>query len=231
MPKIPDIKIPDINTDVSKAAKDIAAVAKDATYVVIGAGVLGIQRAQVQRQELQKKLAEPRTDLGQRVASVRSDLGEALQAVDVAVDTAATRVEELIERMEMAVAPLEDYLPAQARRRGSAGPRPGQRGTEPDPLADPDSSRLIPNRFTGARPAPGLNSLQRSSAEPGGPGRRAGWPRSASRVASEGEPGGLGGGEARAAPEASRVALEASRVAGQGPLLFFASARFTAYSR
>ncbi len=115
MPKIPDIKIPDFNTDVTKAAKDVAALAKDATYVVIGAGVLGLQRAQVQRQELRKKLAEPRADLGQRVASVRTDLGEALQAVDVAVDQVATRVEELIERMEMAVAPLEDYLPAQAR--------------------------------------------------------------------------------------------------------------------
>ncbi len=111
--KIPDIKIPDINTDVTKAAKDIAAVAKDATYVVIGAGVLGLQKAQVQRQELRKMLAG--ADIENRVATVRSDLGEALQAVDVAVDNVATRLEELIERLEMAVAPLEDHLPPQAR--------------------------------------------------------------------------------------------------------------------
>ncbi len=44
--------MPDINTDITKAAKDIANVAKDATYVVIGAGVLGFQQAQVQRREL-----------------------------------------------------------------------------------------------------------------------------------------------------------------------------------
>ena len=44
----------------TKAVKDIAAVAKDATYVVIGAGVLGFQQAQVQRQELMKRLAEPK---------------------------------------------------------------------------------------------------------------------------------------------------------------------------
>ena len=48
--------MPDINTDITKAAKDIANVAKDATYVVIGAGVLGFQQAQVQRRELMAKL-------------------------------------------------------------------------------------------------------------------------------------------------------------------------------
>jgi hypothetical protein len=60
---MPEIKFPDITTDVTKAAKDIAAVAKDATYVVIGAGVLGYQQAQVQRQELLKRLAEPKADI------------------------------------------------------------------------------------------------------------------------------------------------------------------------
>ena len=51
----------------AKAAKDIAAVAKDATYVVIGAGVLGFQQAQVQRQELMKRLAEPKAGIEDRV--------------------------------------------------------------------------------------------------------------------------------------------------------------------
>ena len=52
MPRHQDAGDQVINTDFTKAAKDIAAVAKDATYVVIGAGVLGYQQAQVQRQEL-----------------------------------------------------------------------------------------------------------------------------------------------------------------------------------
>jgi hypothetical protein len=112
---MPDIKIPDINTDVTKAAKDIAAVAKDATYVVIGAGVLGFQQAQVQRQELLKRLAEPRADMEDRFAAVRTDLSGALQVLDTTVDGLATRLEEIIERMEAAVAPLEGRLPAQAR--------------------------------------------------------------------------------------------------------------------
>jgi ABC-type transporter Mla subunit MlaD len=112
---MPDINIPDFNTDVTKAAKDIAAMAKDATYVVIGAGVLGYQQAQVQRQELLKRMADPRADLEGRVASVRTDLSGALHAVDTTVDGLATRLEEIIERLEAAVAPLEDRLPAQAR--------------------------------------------------------------------------------------------------------------------
>jgi polyhydroxyalkanoate synthesis regulator phasin len=112
---MPDIKIPDINTDVTKAAKDIAAVAKDATYVVIGAGVLGFQQAQVQRQELLKRLAEPKADIEGRVTAVRTDLSGALHSVDTTVDNLAERLEEIIERLEAAVAPLEDRLPTQAR--------------------------------------------------------------------------------------------------------------------
>jgi len=107
--------MPDISTDFTKAAKDIAAVAKDATYVVIGAGVLGFQQAQVQRQELRKLLAEPKADIEDRVAAVRSDLSGALHNVDTTVVSLAERLEEIIERLETAVAPLEDRLPPQAR--------------------------------------------------------------------------------------------------------------------
>jgi hypothetical protein len=113
--KMPEIKMPDINTDVTKAAKDIAAIAKDATYVVIGAGVLGYQHAQVQRQELIKFLAEPRADIEDRVAAVRTDLSGALRNVDSTVVSLVERFEEIIERLETAVAPLEDRLPPQAR--------------------------------------------------------------------------------------------------------------------
>jgi chloramphenicol 3-O-phosphotransferase len=112
---MPEIKMPDINTDFTKAAKDIAAIAKDATYVVIGAGVLGYQQAQVQRQELRKLLAQPKADIEDRVAAVRTDLSGALRNVDSTVEGLAVRLEEVIERLETAVAPLEDRLPSQAR--------------------------------------------------------------------------------------------------------------------
>jgi exonuclease VII small subunit len=113
--KMPEFTIPDITTDVTKAAKDVAAVAKDATYVVIGAGVLGYQQAQVQRQELLKLLAEPKADLEGRVNAVRTDLSGALHSVDSTVESLVERFEEIIQRLETAVAPLEDRLPAQAR--------------------------------------------------------------------------------------------------------------------
>jgi exonuclease VII small subunit len=113
--KMPEFTIPDITTDVTKAAKDVAAVAKDATYVVIGAGVLGYQQAQVQRQELLKLLAEPKADLEGRLNAARVDLSDALHTVDTTVETLVERFEEIIERLETAVAPLEDRLPAQAR--------------------------------------------------------------------------------------------------------------------
>ena len=113
--KKPEIKLPEINTDVTKAAKDIAAVAKDATYVVIGAGVLGFQQAQVQRQELMKRLAEPKAGFEDRVTAARADLGGALHSVEVTVEGLMERFEEIIERLEAAVSPLEDRLPTQAR--------------------------------------------------------------------------------------------------------------------
>jgi ElaB/YqjD/DUF883 family membrane-anchored ribosome-binding protein len=106
--------MPDINTDVTKAAKDIANVAKDATYVVIGAGVLGFQQAQVQRRELMAKLQEP-SSIAERVSSVRGDLNEAVQHVDTRVEDLMDRVEEIIERVEAVFAPFEDRLPTQAR--------------------------------------------------------------------------------------------------------------------
>jgi ElaB/YqjD/DUF883 family membrane-anchored ribosome-binding protein len=107
--------MPDINTDITKAAKDIANVARDATYVVIGAGVLGVQRAQVQRHELMQKLHDPSSELSDRVANVRGDLTEAVKHVDAKVDELMDRAEELIERVEAVFAPFEDRLPAQAR--------------------------------------------------------------------------------------------------------------------
>jgi hypothetical protein len=113
--KMPEIKIPDINTDVAQAAKDVAAVAKDATYVVIGAGVLGFQQAQVQRQELLKRLGDPKADLSDRVASVRTDFNDVWKNVDATVDEFVQRVEEIIERVEAVFAPFEDRLPTQAR--------------------------------------------------------------------------------------------------------------------
>jgi len=104
----------EINTDVTKVAKDIANAAKDATYVVIGAGVLGFQQAQVQRREFMAKMHEP-SGINDRFTSVRGDLTEAVHTADAKVEDLMDRVEEIIERVEAVFAPFENRLPAQAR--------------------------------------------------------------------------------------------------------------------
>ena len=107
--------MPEINTDITKAARDIANVAKDATYVVIGAGVLGYQQAQVRRQELARRLADPKSGIEERVATVRTDFSGAVHNVDAKVDGLMERMEEIIGRVEAVIAPFEDRLPSQAR--------------------------------------------------------------------------------------------------------------------
>jgi len=105
---MPDIKIPEFSTDISKAAHDLADVAKDATYVVIGAGVLGFQKAQVQREELRKRLGDPKSTVEVRLASAKADFQQAVHTVDA-------RVEDIIQRIEAAIVPIEDRLPTPAR--------------------------------------------------------------------------------------------------------------------
>lgn len=105
---MPDIQFPDFSDDLSKIARDVADTAVDAAYVVIGASVLGFQRAQVQRQELIKRLDDPSSAIEQRLRGARSEFGNAVQLVD-------SRVEDLIGRAEEAMIPIEDRLPIRAR--------------------------------------------------------------------------------------------------------------------
>jgi ElaB/YqjD/DUF883 family membrane-anchored ribosome-binding protein len=107
--------VPEITNDITRTARDVADVAKDAIYVVIGAGVLAFQRAQVQRQEFGKRLTDPRPGIEHRLSAVRADLGDTFQATEARVDELMDRLENVIERVEAAVAPLEDRLPDQAR--------------------------------------------------------------------------------------------------------------------
>jgi hypothetical protein len=102
------MNMPEINANINKAAQDIANVAKDATYVVIGAGVLGYQKAQVQRQDLLKRLGDPKAGIGSRIKGARTDLSGALHTVDA-------QVEDVLSKVEAAYVPFEDRLPTPAR--------------------------------------------------------------------------------------------------------------------
>ena len=113
--KMPEIKIPDLNTDVTKAAKDVAAVAKDATYVVIGAGVLGFQQAQVQRQELISGSEDPKAGLSGPggVGPRRPDGAPRTSTPPSTSSSTGSRRSSSGSRPSFA--PFEDRLPTQAR--------------------------------------------------------------------------------------------------------------------
>lgn len=87
---------------------EISRTARDAAYVVVGLGVLGVQRAQVRRQELVKRLAEPRAQVETTLGDVRGELARRVKDVD-------EQVESVIIRLEEAWEPIEEKLPGQAR--------------------------------------------------------------------------------------------------------------------
>jgi len=87
---------------------EVTRTARDAAYVAVGLGVLGFQRAQVRRQELRKRLGDPRTQLEVRLGDVREGLTKKAKDVDHAVEHA-------IGRIEASLGPIEDRLPVAAR--------------------------------------------------------------------------------------------------------------------
>ncbi|MDR3650635.1 MAG: hypothetical protein P4L20_16205 [Acidimicrobiales bacterium] len=87
---------------------EITKTARDAAYVVVGLGVLGFQRAQVRRQELQKRLFEPRSPIQGHLGDVRGGVTKRVKDVDEAV-------EQVIGRIEATLVPIEDRLPVPAR--------------------------------------------------------------------------------------------------------------------
>ncbi|MDA8360306.1 MAG: hypothetical protein M0Z95_29320 [Actinomycetota bacterium] len=98
--------MPDLN-DLHSVTGEVTNIARDAAYVAIGLGVLGFQKAQVQRVELKSKLAG---DLAveQRLAEVREAVANGIRQVDGIVEGALQLVETSFE-------PLEEQLPPVAR--------------------------------------------------------------------------------------------------------------------
>jgi hypothetical protein len=83
-------------------------MARDAIHVAVGLGVLGLQRAQMRRQELTKRLAGPKSRAGGCSAGVREKIASKMHEADGAV-------EALIVRAEASLEALEDRLPSPAR--------------------------------------------------------------------------------------------------------------------
>jgi hypothetical protein len=93
--------------ELKDVTNEITKTARDAAYVVVGLGVLGFQRAQVRRQELQKRL----TDSGQ----IQGHLGDVRGEVSKRVKDVDDAVEQVIGRIESTLIPIEDRLPVPAR--------------------------------------------------------------------------------------------------------------------
>jgi hypothetical protein len=91
-------------TNISTLGKGVTDLARDAAYVAVGLGVLGYQRAQVQRIELKNKLAKD-FSLDQHLGGVRSNVTKGIKQIDDLAEKAEQFVESTFQ-------PIEERLPA-----------------------------------------------------------------------------------------------------------------------
>jgi hypothetical protein len=90
--------------EVRNIPKGVTELARDAAYVAVGLGVLGYQRAQVQRVELQNRLTKD-FSLDQHLSGVRSEVTKGITQLDELLESAT-------QFIESSMAPLEQQLPA-----------------------------------------------------------------------------------------------------------------------
>lgn len=87
---------------------------KDAGYVIVGLGVIGFQRGQVRRRELEKQLA----DAGEQIDRLSAAVEEARQLVEERVSALGEQFDrtaaDLESRIDVIVAEVRDRLPEQA---------------------------------------------------------------------------------------------------------------------
>jgi len=98
--------MPELN-DLTELTNEVTNIARDAAYVVVGLGVLGLQKAQVRRVELKSKLAAD-LSLEDRLADARTAVSSGVQHIDGIVEGAFRFVESTLQ-------PLEEQLPPVAR--------------------------------------------------------------------------------------------------------------------
>jgi hypothetical protein len=105
-------KMGDLYDTFNKASNDLAKAAQDFLYVAVGLGVIGFQKAQVRRQEIQKliesQIASQRGTVETPVSELRTEMNKALKDID-------KNVTQLIERFDAAFVPVEERLPAGAQ--------------------------------------------------------------------------------------------------------------------
>jgi len=106
--------VPDVTTNISTLSKGVTDLARDAAYVAVGLGVLGYQRAQVQRIELQNRLSLDLA-LDQRMDDVRHGVAKGFQQIDDLAESAAHFVETTLQPLEEKLPPTVSQLTSKAR--------------------------------------------------------------------------------------------------------------------
>ena len=95
--------MPDVTTNIGSFSKGATDLARDAVYVAVGLGVLGYQRVQVHRVELQNRLSQDLA-LDQHIDEVRQGVAKGFRQIDDLTESAVRLVESTLQ-------PLEDRLP------------------------------------------------------------------------------------------------------------------------
>ena len=106
--------MPDVTSNINAVSKGVTDLARDAAYVAVGLGVLGYQRAQVQRVELQNRLSQDLA-LDQRLGEVRQGVAKGIQQIDELAESAAQFVETTLQPIEEKLPPTVTQVTSKAR--------------------------------------------------------------------------------------------------------------------
>ena len=106
--------MPDVPTNITTLSKGVTDLARDAAYVAVGLGVLGYQRAQVQRVELQNRLSQ---DSRSTSASTRCATAwpRGIHQIDDLAESAVQFVETTLQPLEEKLPPTVTQLTTKAR--------------------------------------------------------------------------------------------------------------------
>ncbi len=106
--------MPDLTSNINTLSKGVTDLARDAAYVAVGLGVLGYQRAQVERVDLQNRLSQDLA-LDQRIDGVRHGVAKGIAQIDDLAESAVHFVETTLQPIEEKLPPTVTQLTAKAR--------------------------------------------------------------------------------------------------------------------
>jgi hypothetical protein len=106
--------MPDLPTNLGTLSKGVTDLARDAAYVAVGLGVLGYQRVQLERVELQKRLSGDFA-LDERIGDVRHGVAKGVQQIDELAESATQFVETTLQPIEAKLPEQVSQLTSKAR--------------------------------------------------------------------------------------------------------------------